>query len=177
MTSASTRRTWLFGGVAALAAAAGAGGALWHRRGPAAGSETLGDDFWTRRFERPEGGEVAFDSLRGKPILINFWATWCPPCIEEMPMLDAFFRENSANGWQVVGLAVDQPSAVRKFLAKTPVSYPIGLAGLDGTELVMKLGNTKGGLPFTFVIDADGGVTARKMGKLEPGDLQSWRRA
>ena len=92
-------------------------------------------------------------------------------------MIDAFFRENAANGWQVAGLAIDQPSAVRKFLAKTPVSYPIGLAGLQGTELVKGLGNTAGGLPFSLVVDGGGAVAARKMGKIEPADLQAWRRA
>ena len=92
-------------------------------------------------------------------------------------MIDAFFRENATNGWQVVGLAIDQPSAVRKFLAKTPVSYPIGLAGLQGTELVKNLGNTAGGLPFSIVLDANGAISARKMGKIEPADLQAWRRA
>lgn len=177
MTSSPTRRAWLYGGVAAVAAVAGLGGALWHRGGGAAGGEQLDAAFWGQRFDRPEGGELVFESLRGKPLLLNFWATWCPPCVEEMPMLDAFFRENGGNGWQVVGLAIDQPSAVRKFLTKTPVSYPIGLAGLQGTELVKNLGNTAGGLPFTLVLDAGGAVTARKIGKLEPGDLQAWRRA
>lgn len=178
MNPTSTRRAWLFGGVGAVAATAGLGGALWHhRQGGATAGDAPGAEFWAHRFERPEGGEVAFEQLRGKPLLVNFWATWCPPCVEEMPMIDAFFRENQANGWQVVGLAIDQPSAVRKFLAKTPVSYPIGLAGLEGTELVKGLGNTSGGLPFTFVVDSGGGVAARKMGKLEPGDLQAWRRA
>ena len=92
-------------------------------------------------------------------------------------MIDAFFRENAAKGWQVVGLAIDQPSAVRKFLVKTPVSYPIGLAGLDGTELVKQMGNSAGGLPFTVVVNGDGSVAARKMGKLESSDLQAWHRA
>ena len=177
MTSSPTRRAWLYGGVAAVAAIAGLGGALWSRRGRATGGEQLDAAFWAQRFDRPEGGELAFESLRGKPLLLNFWATWCPPCVEEMPMLDAFFRENSGNGWQVVGLAIDQPTSVRKFLTKTPVGYPIGLAGLQGTELVKNLGNTAGGLPFTLVLDAGGAVAARKMGKLEPGDLQAWRRA
>jgi thiol-disulfide isomerase/thioredoxin len=176
MNSMPTRRGWLLGGVATAAAIAGLGGALWQRSGSAAG-ERLDAAFWARRFERPEGGELVFEQLRGKPLLINFWATWCPPCVEEMPMLDAFFRENASNGWQVVGLAIDQPSAVRKFLAKTPVSYPIGLAGLEGTELVKNLGNTAGGLPFSVVLDADGAVAARKMGKIEAPDLRAWRRA
>lgn len=176
MTSRPTRRAWLYGGVAALAAASGLGGALWQRRSGAAGGQQLEAAFWAQRFDRPEGGELVFESLRGRPLLLNFWATWCPPCVEEMPMLDAFFRENSANRWQVVGLAIDQPSAVRKFLSKTPVSYPIGLAGLQGTELVKNLGNTAGGLPFTLVIDAGGAISARKIGKLEPGDLQAWGR-
>lgn len=177
MTFGPTRRAWLYGGVAAAAAVAGIGGALWKRQGMAAAGERLDDAFWSQRFERPEGGEVLFDKLRGKPLLVNFWATWCPPCVEEMPMIDAFFRENGANGWQVVGLAIDQPSAVRKFLTRTPVSYPIGLAGLQGTEMVKQLGNTAGGLPYTLMVDAGGSVAARKMGKLDAGDLQAWRRA
>jgi thiol-disulfide isomerase/thioredoxin len=116
----------------------------------------------------PEGGDLVLSSLRGKPLLLNFWATWCPPCVEEMPMIDSFFREHGRNGWQVVGLAIDQPSAVRKFLQRTPVTYPTGLAGLQGTELVKNLGNTGGGLPFTLVLNGSGSVAARKMGKLEP---------
>ncbi|MEJ8854614.1 TlpA disulfide reductase family protein [Variovorax robiniae] len=173
-----TRRGWLFGGVAVVAAAAGAGGAWWKGRSSATGGgEALDPTFWARRFDRPEGGELDFASLRGKPLLVNFWATWCPPCIEELPMVDRFFRDQAANGWQVVGLAIDQPSAVRKFLERTPVSFPVGLAGLEGTELVRQLGNTGGGLPFTMVVNAEGAVAARKMGKLEPADLDAWRRA
>jgi thiol-disulfide isomerase/thioredoxin len=177
MTFRSTRRGWIYGGVAAVAALAGAGGAFWRSRAAPGEGERLDEGFWSQRFDRPEGGELAFDALRGKPLIVNFWATWCPPCVEEMPMIDAFFRENAANGWQVVGLAIDQPSAVRKFLTKTPVSYPIGLAGMQGTELVKQLGNTAGGLPYTLFVDGAGSVAARKMGKLEAGDLQSWRRA
>ncbi|GER13113.1 TlpA family protein disulfide reductase [Variovorax boronicumulans] len=181
MTSTPTRRGMLYAGVAAVAAAAGIAGAWWRERNDSGVAATGGEKldaamFWDQRFERPEGGELVLSSLRGKPVLLNFWATWCPPCVEEMPMIDAFFREHGANGWQVVGLAIDQPSAVRKFLQRTPVTYPTALAGLQGMELVKNLGNTGGGLPFTLVLHADGSVLARKMGKLETTDLDAWRR-
>ncbi|MBC7717365.1 MAG: TlpA family protein disulfide reductase, partial [Pseudorhodobacter sp.] len=78
--------------------------------------------------------------LRGKPLLLNFWATWCPPCVKEMPLLDAFYQTHRARGWQVVGLAVDSPTPVRAFLERVPVSFPIGLAGMEGSELSRALG-------------------------------------
>lgn len=176
-----TRRRWLYGAVAAVAAGAGVGGA-WMKRDASStrvsGSIDVSDPtFWARTFMRPDGEELRLADLRGKPLLVNFWATWCPPCIEELPMIDRFFRDQAASGWQVVGLAIDQPSSVRKFLEKTPVSFPVGMAGLEGTELVKQLGNTGGGLPFTVVIHADGKVAASKMGKLEASDLDAWRRA
>jgi hypothetical protein len=93
-----------------------------------------------------------------------------------MPLIDAFFREHGANGWQVLGLAIDRPDAVRQFLARRPVSYPVGLAGLQGTELVRRLGNTEEGLPFTVAIDPAGTIMGRKLGRLDASDLQRWRR-
>jgi thiol-disulfide isomerase/thioredoxin len=140
-------------------------------------SGILGDDgeFWAQRFPTPGGGELVMQSLRGKPLLINFWATWCPPCVEELPLLDRFYRENAANGWQVIGLAIDNPAAVRGFLGKMPLSFPIGLAGLGGSELGKSLGNLAGGLPFTVVIGSKGAVLHRKMGKVSVADLALWR--
>ena len=165
------RRRLLLAGVGLAAAAGGAGVALW-RLQPDEAVDTSA--LWTQSFATPGGQPLAMEALRGKPLLVNFWATWCPPCVEELPMLDRFARDQAANGWQVIGLAIDQPSSVRKFLAATPVSFPIGLAGLGGTELGKSLGNSTGGLPFTVVFAADGKVRERRMGKLSQADLTRW---
>ena len=166
------RRGLLYAGVGAVAAIAGAGLAIWRFGGADVQVGGQADPaLWAMNFDSPAGTPLAMQSFRGKPLLLNFWATWCPPCVEEMPLLDAFYRQNSARQWQVVGLAIDQPSAVRTFLQKRPVSYPIGLAGMGGTELSRTLGNESGGLPFTLVISAAGAVLERKMGRLTAPDL------
>ena len=169
-----TRRRVLYASVAAVAALAGAGVA-WRKWSPGPDGSEAAAAIWPMAFDTPAGAKLEMQSLRGKPILLNFWATWCPPCIEEMPMLDAFYRENASKGWQVVGLAIDQPSAVRAFLARTPVSFAIGLAGLGGSELSRALGNLAGGLPFTVVVGSAGQLLQRRMGRVTAADLAQWR--
>ncbi|MES2102279.1 MAG: TlpA disulfide reductase family protein [Pseudomonadota bacterium] len=166
------RRTALVGGVAAVAVAAGAGVSLWRTREatPATSNAAL----WALRFERPGGGQLTLGALRGRPLLLNFWATWCPPCVAELPLLDRFQRAQPANGWQVVGLAVDNLAPVTAFLAERPVGFEIGLAGMDGIELARTLGNAGGALPFTAVFDRAGQLVQRKLGVIEPADLKRW---
>lgn len=178
-TPSAGRRRWLGAGVAGLAAAAGMGLAWWRYtpRGDATLTPEQARALWALKFERPGGGELALADFKGKPLLINFWATWCPPCVEELPLLDRFQRDQSAKSWQVLGLAIDQPSSVLRFLGKTPVSFPVGLAGLEGSELSRTLGNETGGLPFTVVFAEDGRVIQRKMGQITPQDLALWSRS
>lgn len=133
--------------------------------------DQLTDAFWQQQFDTPQGTQLALSSLKGQPIVLNFWATWCPPCVKEMPELDRFQRDFSAQGWKVVGLAVDGPTPVREFLAKVQVGFSIGLAGFDGTELAQTLGNTIGGLPFTVMIDRQGRVRRRLMGSTDLAQL------
>jgi thiol-disulfide isomerase/thioredoxin len=125
-------------------------------------------------FEQADGTPLKLADFQGKPLVLNFWATWCTPCVEEMPLLNAFFLENKAKSWQMIGLAIDQPSAVKRFLGQHPVEYAIGMAGLEGTELMKNLGNPTGGLPFTLVLNAQGQVQMRKLGKLTESDIRSW---
>ena len=125
-------------------------------------------------FDTPDGKPLSMSGFRGKLLLVNFWATWCPPCVEELPLLDFFYQENSNKNVQIVGLAVDQPSAVRTWLQTRPLHFPVGMAGLGGTELSKLLGNASGGLPFTVVFDPSGRLTHRKIGRLSPEDLVRW---
>jgi thiol-disulfide isomerase/thioredoxin len=177
------RRQWIMGGVAAAAGAAGVTVA-WRQlqphgadAGPGGSDALLArqslEAFWALRFDTPDGQSLALASLRGKPLLINFWATWCPPCVEELPLLDQFYQTNRAK-WQVVGLAVDQPSAVQKWLATKPLSFAVGMAGLGGTELSKSLGNVAGSLPFTAVFGGSGALLHRKVGKVSETDLAQW---
>jgi thiol-disulfide isomerase/thioredoxin len=125
-------------------------------------------------FDMPSGGRLEMSSLRGRPLVVNFWATWCAPCLREMPALDQFARSPAARGARVVGLAVDQRDAVQQFLAGTPVSYLIAMAGFAGIDLSRRLGNTAGGLPFTVLIDRRGLVTQRQVGELTAERLAAW---
>lgn len=138
--------------------------------------DVLQAGFWAQQFDTPTGGSLGLAGLKGKPVLLNFWATWCPPCVKEMPELDRFHTEFSPKGWQVLGLAIDGPTPVKEFLAKVHVGFGIGLAGFGGTELAQALGNAAGGLPFSLLIDAQGRVRHRKMGATHFDELAVWAR-
>lgn len=166
------RRTLVWGSAGLLAAAAGAV-VSWRRWTPSPLADDALNGFWAATFAPPQGDRSwVMADFRGKPLLLNFWATWCPPCVEEMPLLDTFYQQQKAQGWQVLGLAVDQAPAVQKFLQRLPVSFPIGMAGLPGVDLSRALGNATGGLPFTVVFSPEGEVAHRQIGKLTTADLE-----
>jgi thiol-disulfide isomerase/thioredoxin len=169
----SNRRRWLSTGVAAVAGATGLLAGWWQMQA-AAQAKAAEVDIWQLKFDTPSGSKLAMAQFKGKPLLLNFWATWCPPCIEELPLIDAFYKENAPKGWQVVGLAVDQAASVKKFLSQKPLGFSIGITGLQGTELSKSLGNLTGGLPFSVVYGANGEVAQRKIGKLSEADLARW---
>jgi hypothetical protein len=93
-----------------------------------------------------------------------------------MPERDRFAREHAAQGWRVLGLAVDNARAVRSFLRHTPVSYPIAMAGFEGSELSRRLGNAQSGLPYTVAFDRRGRIARTQAGETNAAELASWAR-
>lgn len=172
---ANTRRGLLLG-VAAIATVGGLGVASWRQSGDVARREQSTDvgelsDFWRQQLTGVDGRTIGMSSLRGKPLLINFWATWCPPCVEELPMINQFYLDNGAKGWQVLGIAIDQKSKVEQFLKKMPLAFLVAVDGSAGTQLSRELGNLAGSLPFSVAFSAKSVPIYRKMGKLSEGDL------
>jgi thiol-disulfide isomerase/thioredoxin len=170
--SPSRNRRLLLGATAASAALLGVGAAWLHRPVlEVVPTSEPTEGFWGMQYDTPQGQKLAMHAFQGRPLLLNFWATWCAPCVEELPLINDFYRQNKSNGWQTLGLAIDKLAPVQSFLKKTPLDFPVGMAGLAGTDLVRRLGNSAGGLPFSVLFGANGSVLHRKMGRLQPEDL------
>jgi thiol-disulfide isomerase/thioredoxin len=166
------RHAAAIGAVALAAIAAGAGVAVWRSRPDA--SVPAGADLWSLAFQSLDGGALPMAGWRGQPLLLNFWATWCAPCVTEMPLLDRFAREHAAAGWRVLALAIDRADPVRRFVAERTLRLPIALGGADGIDLSRALGNEHGALPFTAVFDSSGDLAQHKLGAVSPELLARW---
>lgn len=123
---------------------------------------------------RLDGSTAKLSDFDGRPLLINFWATWCPPCIEELPLLDALHQRSGADGLQVIGIALDDPAAVEKFLGELPVEFPMFLAQPGRVDLSTTLGNANSVLPYSVLIDAEGHIAKRKFGAFSEASLREW---
>ena len=165
-----TRRLILAG--AGVGAAALGASFAWRKLNPPVASP-VAQAFWARRFAGVDGAELDVARWRGRPLLVNFWATWCPPCVKELPEINQFYGQAKAKGWQVLGLAVVQAEPVKAFVKKQPLDFAIALAGAEGLGLVRELGNPAGGLPFTVVFDETGEISWRRLGVTRLQDLQA----
>ena len=133
-----------------------------------------GDSLPDIRLGNLDGGIEPIADSAGRPLLINFWASWCGPCIEEMPVLDAFASEQGHNGVQVVGIALDDIDSVRTFLTGTPVSYRILLDVASARDSSVQLGNKRGVLPYSVLVDRDGVIQRIRLGPFAHGEVQRW---
>ena len=155
-----------------VAGAALAGGALVApavlRRG-----DSAGDSLASAKFVDLQDKPRSVSEWRGTLLVANFWATWCAPCLEEIPLLMAARRQRAGKGIEVVGIAIDQASKVGQFAAKMQIDYPILIADAGGLDLMRTLGNRSGGLPFTVFLDRAGRVARNKLGVLRQPELDA----
>ena len=166
------RRQWIsIIGIGLLALLAGVVTSQWiYKTEPA--SDPAIKAFFANSWQTPDGKSVDTEQWRGKVLVVNFWASWCPPCVEEMPTLDKLQSEFKAQNVLFVGIGIDSPSNIREFLKSTPVSYPIVIGGLEGSNLSKQMGNTQGALPYTVIINAKGKATYTKLGKISEEELR-----
>lgn len=123
-----------------------------------------------------QGTNQKLAQWQGKFLLVNFWATWCAPCVQEMPELSALqkeFSDNKNSHIQFIGMGIDSPSNIAEFAKKLQISYPLFTAGMEGTELSRQLGNQAGGLPFTVLISQDGSLLKSYSGRLNIEQLRN----
>jgi len=163
-----TARQWIWlGSAALLALAGGVSLAVWDRAPRDASA------VFSLSLPDTSGQQQSLSQWRGKVVVINFWATWCAPCREEMPEFVRAQREFGPRGLQFVGIAVDEPDKVAQFAKELDLNYPALIGGYGAVELSKTLGNHLSALPFTIVIDRAGTVAKTQLGPFKPDKLRS----
>ncbi len=166
---------WVFGGVALLATLAGT--ALWLGTRPATpstgGIEVSPAALLAAAFADTDGATASLGRFQGKVMVVNFWATWCAPCREEMPAFERLQAKWAPRGVQFVGLSSEEAAPVRRFARDVHVSYPLWVGGDEVGALARRLGNRLGVLPFTVLLDRQGRVVDRKVGPYTESALDS----
>jgi len=166
------RRQWVvICGISLLALLAGIFSSPWISKIGSV-SEPAIKAFFSNEWHSPDGKELDTQNWTGKVLVVNFWGSWCPPCVEEMPELEKLQWEFSGQNVLFVGIAIDSPSNVREFLKKTPVSYPIAMGGMNGSQIYKALGNTQSALPYTVLISPSGKILDSKLGKINEDELR-----
>jgi peroxiredoxin len=169
-----SRSNWLILGLAVLAAAIG--GYVEHRNQQPApmGSALIGQPLPALALPDLDGKLHRLSDNRGHRMLLNFWASWCVPCLEEMPALSQAQEKFGDHAPIVLGIAMDEPARVRAFLAAHPVNYPILLGQLTQPSTSSQLGDSREVLPYSVLIDANGRILATHTGALSTLRLEQW---
>ena len=168
----TARRIALFTAVAVIALVTGVVLRTFLAEAPVTAKiAAAGPGILAARFPDLQGREQALAQWRGKVMVVNFWATWCPPCRQEIP---AFIRvqRNYADRVAFVGIAIDEAEQVRAFADELGINYPVFIGSSDAIELARSAGNAGGGLPFTVILDRHGQVAATRLGAMSESRLQ-----
>jgi len=165
---ASRRRDLLIlGGVGAAAAVAGALSGVLALQSGSGAAELL-----AARLTDLEGSPRRLLEWQGRALLCNFWATWCAPCREEVPLLVAAKRKGLPASIEIVGIGIDSASKIREFAQKYEINYPLLVGDATSLAVIRALGNRSGGLPYTVALDRHGALAGRKLGALTEPELR-----
>ncbi len=169
----SRRQTFALAGAGALACGAGAlGGFWWLNRGTTSNAGEM-NKLLAASFTTLDDKPTGISAWRGKTLLVNFWATWCAPCREEMPDFVKAQTAYQGKGLQIIGLAVDKKEPVARFAKELNINYPILLADVAWLETLKTMGNPQGVLPFSVVFSPDNDVMLTRVGKLKYSEITS----
>jgi peroxiredoxin len=160
----------------ALGAGLGVAVNWWRNQAATTGAEATAT-FFQATFPDTEGRPQPLSQWRGRPLVVNFWATWCPPCVEEMPDLQRVRDAYLDRGVEVIGIGIDSAAKIAAFRDRHRLSLPLLVAGAGGSELNRALGNTGGALSFTVLIGADGRIRERHLGQVKVDQLHRWLEA
>ena len=130
------------------------------------------DELYKQTLPDAKGVATPLAQFKGKTVVVNFWAPWCGPCVQEMPELSALAAGEEGKKLQVIGIGIDSPTNIAEFSDKYKITYPVLVAGMSGTELSRQFGNAGGGLPYTVLIGADGQVKKTYLGRLKFDELR-----
>ena len=165
----------LFAAVAVAAAVGGAAYHLWSRGGTADGGTSpraVAERVYAARLADLKGSAQTLEPWRGQVLVVNFWATWCAPCREEIPGFVRLQERYGPRGLLFVGIAIDQPDKVADFAREFRINYPLLIGGLEIVDLLRQVGNRAGVLPYTLVIDRSGNLVSREPGGLKETKLE-----
>jgi len=161
-----------------LSAAAGAGYLLQRQQEvPLVATPQLAPDAIGRlmalQLTDSAGQPQTFQQWQGKVLVVNFWATWCAPCREEMPAFSRLQAKLGGKGVQFVGIGIDSPSAIKEYAYQTPMAYPLLIGGSSGLDVMRELGNNGGALPYTLVVDRRGQPYFSRLGMVSENQLEN----
>ena len=166
-----TRREWLaLGGFAGVALGSGLLAGRWLRGGWQSVETGARPAFALQDLDGKTRHASEWD---GQVLLVNFWASWCPPCRAEMPGFIRVRERLHARGFEVLGIALDDAGPARQFAHSIAVNYPILLGGDAGLSLAIGFGNKQGGLPYTALVDRSGRITRTKTGELHEAEAEA----
>ena len=168
------KRARAFALFAAVAIASAGGGAAYHwwSRGGGPDARAVVEEIYASRLADLKGGLQPLAQWRGQVLVVNFWATWCAPCREEIPGFVRLQERYGARGLTFVGIAIDQPDKVAEFAREFRINYPLLVGGAETLGLLRQVGNRAGVLPYTLVIDKSGVLVTREPGALKESRLE-----